>query len=87
MCELEGEITYQDPRTEPKSGQSEAPSSPVLHKRDAEGITTIPSCNQCNQTVWIGGKTKSTFLGYFQVNNLYYDNSQLEMCRMGRRTY
>ncbi|TRZ06825.1 hypothetical protein HGM15179_020283 [Zosterops borbonicus] len=67
MCELEGEIICRDPREESKNRQSEAPSSHVLHKRDVEGITTIPTCNQCNRTVWIGDKTKSTFVRYFQV--------------------
>ncbi|TRZ10116.1 hypothetical protein HGM15179_016992 [Zosterops borbonicus] len=65
-CKLGGEIICQSLKAESKTGKSEACSSHVLNKRNVEEITTIPVCQQCNRRVWMGGKTKSTFVGYFQ---------------------
>lgn len=50
-------------------------------------MPTILTCNQCNQTAGVGGRMKSTFLAYSQVNKLCYDKNQLEMCTMGGKMY
>ncbi|TRZ08834.1 hypothetical protein HGM15179_018274 [Zosterops borbonicus] len=70
MCKLEGGIVCHNPKVKSKNRQSEASFTHTIHKRDAGGITTIPICNQCNRTLWTGGKTKSTFVGYFQANDM-----------------
>ncbi|TRZ06436.1 hypothetical protein HGM15179_020671, partial [Zosterops borbonicus] len=44
-------------------------------------------CDQCNKTVWVGGKRQSTFLAYYRVNPLCYDRAKLKMCTMGGKLY
>lgn len=39
------------------------------------------------RTVWVGKKMESIFVPYYQINQLCYDNAQLEMCVIDRKTY
>lgn len=85
ICELDGKRVCYIQKATSKDEQSETPIH-KMYKRDTKQIP-VPACNQCNCTVWIGGKMKSIFVAYFQVNKLCYDNTPLEMCVMGGKTY
>ncbi|RMC20746.1 hypothetical protein DUI87_01598 [Hirundo rustica rustica] len=56
-------------------------------RRELKGLPFIPTCMECNKTVWIGGKKESTFVGYLQVNQLCYDKKKLDMCTLNGKTY
>ncbi|RMC16705.1 hypothetical protein DUI87_06645 [Hirundo rustica rustica] len=56
-------------------------------RRELNSLPLIPTCKECNKTVWIGGKRESTFVGYLQVNQLCYDKKKLEMCTLNGKTY
>ncbi|RMC20662.1 hypothetical protein DUI87_01514 [Hirundo rustica rustica] len=93
LCKLEEGVICHDPKAIPRDGQSK----PILkgkkaffhaiYKQETGRMLTIPTCRQCNQMVWIGGKMKSTFVAYYQVNKLCYEKGQLEMCSMGGKMY
>ncbi|RMB88494.1 hypothetical protein DUI87_35141 [Hirundo rustica rustica] len=56
-------------------------------RRELKDLPFIPTCMECNKTVWIGGKKESTFVGYLQVNQLCYDKKKLDMCTLNGKTY
>ncbi|RMC05552.1 hypothetical protein DUI87_18748 [Hirundo rustica rustica] len=56
-------------------------------RRELNNLPLIPTCKECNKTVWTGGKRESTFVGYLQVNQLCYDKKKLEMCTLNGKTY
>ncbi|RMC03393.1 hypothetical protein DUI87_20590 [Hirundo rustica rustica] len=75
ICELKERTTYHDLVAMSRK------------KWDISGMPKIPICDKCNKTVWVGGKKESTFVAYFQVNKLCYDQSKLGMCMMNGKTY
>ncbi|TRZ05399.1 hypothetical protein HGM15179_021708 [Zosterops borbonicus] len=84
VCESEKGVVCHDPRAITKDGQSKAHE---IYKQEAGKMPTIPVCDRCNRTVWIGGRKKFTFLGYYQINRLFYDKNKLEMCTTGGKMY
>lgn len=84
-CELDGKILCYNLKVRYRNGQSETFAYNVPKKNANQA--PVHTCDQCNRTVWVEGKKKSVFVAYFQVNQLYYDHTQLKMCVMRGKTY
>ncbi|RMC19789.1 hypothetical protein DUI87_03353 [Hirundo rustica rustica] len=74
ICELKEKTIYHDPVAMSRKRQ------------DISSMPIIPICEKCNKTVWVGGKKESTFVAYFQVNKLCYDQNKLGTCMMNGKT-
>ncbi|RMC20654.1 hypothetical protein DUI87_01506 [Hirundo rustica rustica] len=75
ICELKENTIYHNPVAMSRQ------------RRELDSIPVIPICEQCNKTVWVGGKKESTFVAYLRVNKLCYDQNNLGMCTLNRKTY
>lgn len=84
-CKLNGKSVCYDLKARYQKVHSET-SAHNIQKRNINQAP-LPTCKQCNRTVQAGGKRKSVFVAYFQVNQLCYDHTQLEMCVMEGKTY
>ncbi|RMC19894.1 hypothetical protein DUI87_03460 [Hirundo rustica rustica] len=71
----------------PQMNKTNNPMAMSRKRRELKGLPFIPTCMECNKTVWIGGKKESTFVGYLQVNQLCYDKKKLDMCTLNGKTY
>lgn len=85
LCELETGTWCINPEAGLRNGQSNDHGF-QRKKRDMEQMS-IPICDQCNQTMWVGGKTESIFIAYHQVNPLCYDSTRLGICTINGKMY
>ncbi|RMC19713.1 hypothetical protein DUI87_03277 [Hirundo rustica rustica] len=55
ICELKENTIYHNPVAMSRK------------RRELDSIPVIPICEQCNKTVWVGGKKESTFVAYLRL--------------------
>ncbi|RMC21139.1 hypothetical protein DUI87_01997 [Hirundo rustica rustica] len=75
ICELKENMLYHNPVAMSRK------------RRELGSIHVIPICEQCNKTMWVGGKQESTFVAYLRVNKLCYEQNNLGMCTLNGKTY
>ncbi|RMC11973.1 hypothetical protein DUI87_11106 [Hirundo rustica rustica] len=89
ICRLKEGTIYIDPVAISRNESSIKASreKKAWKNRDISRMPINPICDKCNKTVWVRGKKESTFVVYFQVNKLCYDQNKLGMCMMNGKTY